>query len=256
LHDEIAGHDDRARERYERGPPSTEDPTDEKNPKPDAQLVFERPSNARLQAVIGPVGRRRSTVTIENEGGARHQTVTTPADQLSNRRVDLGPGGWRNNTFAFNFRQRRILARGHIRRRMAQIHIDGIALKDRRTLPVERRHGRLNQRIAAIFDLDGSLDAERLQTEVDRTLDGALRLSPGTERLWFAWRLTFPRFAAPGRAGRMPAAAALTVERLAQALKFENQRLTLRSDAATIRLATPAPIRSVEVSMILRVLHD
>ena len=53
----------------------------------------------------------------------------------------------------------------------------------------------------------------------------------------------------------MPAVAALTVKRLAQALKFKNQRLTLRSEAVDIRLATPVPIRSVEVSMILRVPH-
>ena len=91
LHDEIAGHDDRSRERHERGPPSTEDPGNEENSKADAQLVFECPSNARLQAVIGPV-RRRSAVAIENEGGARHQTVTALADQLCNRRVDLGWG--------------------------------------------------------------------------------------------------------------------------------------------------------------------
>jgi hypothetical protein len=73
--------------------------------------------------------------------------------------------------------------------------------------------------------------------------------------LWFARRLTFPRFAVPGRAGWTPAVAALTVERLAQALKLENQRFTLRSDAVGIRLAPPVPIRSIEVSMILRVLH-
>jgi hypothetical protein len=53
----------------------------------------------------------------------------------------------------------------------------------------------------------------------------------------------------------MPAVAALSVERLAQTLKFENQRLTLRPDAVGIRLAAPVPARSVEVSMVLRVLH-
>jgi hypothetical protein len=53
----------------------------------------------------------------------------------------------------------------------------------------------------------------------------------------------------------VPAVAALSVERLAQTLKFENQRLALRSDVVDIRLAAPVPIGSVEVSMILRVLH-
>jgi hypothetical protein len=97
---------------------------------------------------------------------------------------------------------------------MAQIHIDGIALEYRRTLPVER-HGRLDKRTAATIGLDGRIDAKRLQADVDRELDRALWLSPRTERLWFAWRLTLPRFTAPGRAGWTPAVAALTVERLA-----------------------------------------
>jgi hypothetical protein len=120
---------------------------------------------------------------------------------------------------------------------------------------VGRRHDRLNQGIAAVLGLDGSIDAERLQPEIDRKLDGALWFPPRTRRLWFARRVTFPRFAAPGRARRIPAVAALTVERLAQALKFEDQRFTLRSDALDIRFATPVPIGSAGVSMILRVLH-
>jgi hypothetical protein len=123
-------------------------------------------------------------------------------------------------------------------------------------VPVERRHARLNQGSDIIFSLDGSLDAEWLQADIDRKFDGALWFSLRTKRLWFARRLTFPRFAAPGRARRMPAIAALTVECLAQTLKFENQRLTLRSDAVDIRLAIPVPIGSIDVSMILRVLHD
>jgi hypothetical protein len=122
-------------------------------------------------------------------------------------------------------------------------------------VPVEWRHARLNRGSDIIFGLGGSLDTERLQADIDRKFDGALWFSPRTERLRFAWRLTFPRFAARGRARRMPAVAALSVECLAQTLKFENQRLTLRPDAVGIRLAAPVPITSVEVSMILRVLH-
>jgi hypothetical protein len=123
-------------------------------------------------------------------------------------------------------------------------------------VPVEWRHARLNRGSDIIFGLGGSLDTERLQADIDRKFDGALWFSPRTGRLWFAWCLTFPRVAASGRARRLPAIAALTVERLAQTLKLENQRLTLRSDAVGIRLATPIPIRFVEMSMILRVLHD
>jgi hypothetical protein len=135
---------------------------------------------------------------------------------------------------------------------MTQIHIHGIALEDRRTLPVQRRHSRLDldRRIAAAIGLDGSIDAKRLQADVNRKLDRALWLSSRTQRLWFAWRLTFPRLAAPGRAGWTPTVAALTVERLAQTLKFEDERLPLWSDAVHTRLATPVPIRSVEMSMI------
>jgi hypothetical protein len=70
--------------------------------------------------------------------------------------------------------------------------------------------------------------------------------------LWFARRLTFPRFAAPRR---IPVVAALAIERPTQALKFENQRFTLRSDAVGIRLATPVPVGFIEVSMILRIRH-
>jgi hypothetical protein len=73
--------------------------------------------------------------------------------------------------------------------------------------------------------------------------------------LWFARRLTFPRFAAPRRTRRIPVVAALAIERPTQALKFENQRFTLRSDAVGIRLATPVPVGFIEMSMVLRVRH-
>ncbi|MGB6238296.1 MAG: hypothetical protein WBG16_13175 [Bradyrhizobium sp.] len=68
----------------------------------------------------------------------------------------------------------------------------------------------------ADFGLDGSLDAERLQAKINRQLDSAL-LSPWTACLLlrFARGWTFPCFAAPGWARRLPAVTAFTVKRLA-----------------------------------------
>jgi hypothetical protein len=180
--------------------------------------------------------------------------VTAFADHLRNRRVDLGRRSRRGGAVAFNFPKRRILAHSDTRHGVAQIHVDGIARKERGTWPVERRYSRFNRGMAAVF-LDGSLAAERLHPAINRKLDGALWFSPRTRRWWFARRLTFPSFAAPGRARRISVVTALAIERPAQTLKFENQRLTLWSDAVGIRLATPVPVRSVERSMILRVRH-
>ena len=82
--------------------------------------------------------------------------------------------------FAFaDSRWTRMLERGHVRPGLVQIHKDGIARKDRWTLPMGRRHDRLNQGAATIFGLDGSLDAERLQADINRTLDWALWFSLG-----------------------------------------------------------------------------
>ena len=118
-----------------------------------------------------------------------------------------------------------------------------------------RRHDRLNQGIAAVFGLDGSLDAERLHPEINRKLDSALWFSPRHEAVVVcaAPDVSALRRARTGQA--IPAVAALAIERPTQALKFENQRFTLRSDAVGIRLATPVPVGFIEMSMILRVRH-
>jgi hypothetical protein len=109
---------------------------------------------------------------------------------------------------------------------------------------MERRRDRFDRGFDILFP-GGSFDAEGLEADIKRKLDGTLWFSPRTERLWFARRWPLPRFGAPGRAGSD--VAALSVERLAQTLKFENQRFALRPD--------PLGIGLVEVSLIVRRTH-
>jgi hypothetical protein len=99
------------------------------------------------------------------------------------------------------------------------------------------------------------LDAERLQANIDRKLDFAFWLSPRTEWLRFPRGLTFVHFGVPRRHMQMLAGAALSNERVTQALQFDNQRFPLRPDGVDVTPVAPVPLRFAGGSIVFSVPH-